>query len=177
MLTGPKRNAGPLASSIISFASRVSGSIVARLSAMLAAAKAPGVAHLLERAVRFAVLRRRAAEADVDLAHPRARARRDAYGDLPFRLGLVDAHVDFRREVAFGRRRLARLARRFLGEPAQLLGGHLRIVLPAHDGEALLQDLLQLARRLDLDAKAQALRRHGLDQQESEDRGGDAHAG
>ena len=71
---------------------------------------------------------------------------------------LVDARFHLRREVALGRGRLARLAFRVLDQPAQLLGVHLRVVLPAREIQALAQRAGELARRLHLEAVAQALR-------------------
>jgi hypothetical protein len=65
-------------------------------------------------------------------------------------------------EVALGRCRLARLAHRLVDEPLQALGIHLRIEAPAHDVEALLQALFQLAGRLDLDGVLEAGAERGV---------------
>ena len=87
---------------------------------------------------------------------------------------LLDRHLDRGRKVALGGGGLARLAHRLVGEPAQLLRRHLRVIAPAHQGKPLAQRLRQLFRRLDLDAVLQ-LRVGELRHQQAEDRRRRAH--
>ena len=112
----------------------------------------PVLAHALHVGPGFAVGARGAAEADVDIAYPRALAGLDAQPHHPRLARGVDLRLHVRREVAVGGGGLARLADRLVHQAPQPLLVHLRIGAPAHDVEPLLEHVLQLARRVDLDA-------------------------
>src|SRR5207248_894696 len=125
----------------------------------LPAAQRPVLAHALEGRARFAIARRRTAEADLDLLHAGALARLDGEAHHPGLLGRFDLGTHLRREIAVGGRRLARFVHRLVDQPLEPFGIHVRVEAPAHDVQPFLERRLQLARRLDLDAIVEACER------------------